>query len=652
MAKKIYDPVTDSYVERPSQGPSNGHKEVADNKQDVSGPNDASTERLETQSAKQTVPVDDTRSDSVAKTIDTVDKKPDPASSRPEFQAKTPSSLKRKVTDDTSLTGQETLGPNSQKQKVSDDPTTEPEARSPGSQKRKLTDVDSRNLPESKAPGALKRKSSDDTSPSGTEPTILSSTKRKVSDAPRIVSEMNTPNPLKHDAPTNASPTATVTKTPPSLKRKAPDDVTPKEEDTIKSAISLERKPISVAKLGKMKKRDPNDRPSQNRVVRRSPTPEDRPPRAHDKDKLPDPVPDTDRQEPTGDPAVKKQKRPGARRDPAEAERERQETLRRQDERDRKAREAANLRNQYHRGSEVVRSHYNARPNQGREQRNQSPIVNLRNFNNWIKSTLIRNFTEERGLHVLDMGCGKGGDLMKWDKAQIASYTGIDLAEVSIDQARGRYRNMRNARFPADFYAFDCFSQPLTQLLPPDRRTYDIVSMQFCMHYAFETEARARQTLSNVACSLPRGGKFIGTIPSSDEIIRHINKLAPGVKEWGNGIYRVEFENPPPEGPDVVFRPAYGHKYTFYLKDAVDIVPEYVVPFNAFRALAEEYNLELLYHKGFHELFDENCDTFDGGMLLDRMGVVKKDGSRGIEGDEREACGFYSAFCFEKRGAK
>lgn len=432
---------------------------------------------------------------------------------------------------------------------------------------------------------------------------------------------------------------------------------------------NTERRPISVSKLGKMKKRDPNKQITTEHVPARRPRSRSPSPgRRIFRDETSTPVlsehnerqfsPElarNKRSSPPPEPSVKRQKRPGVRRDPAEAEAERLETIRRQQESDRKAREAANLRNQYHRGSEVVRSHYNARPNQGREQRNQSPIVNLRNFNNWIKSTLIRNFTpnpRDKRVSVLDLGCGKGGDLMKWDKADVSSYTGIDLAEVSIDQARGRYQRMRNARFHADFYAFDCFGLPLTQLLPPDKRMFDMVSMQFCLHYAFESEAKVRQMLSNVACALPRGGKFLGTIPSSDAIISHIKKLPAGVKEWGNEIYKVEFEHPPPPGPDVVFRPPFGHKYTFYLKDAVDIVPEYVVPFNAFRAIAEEYNLELLYHKGFHEVFDENCDDFDGGMLLDRMGVVKKDGTRGIEGDEREACGFYAAFCFEKRGAK
>lgn len=422
---------------------------------------------------------------------------------------------------------------------------------------------------------------------------------------------------------------------------------------------SVERKPISVAKLGKMKKRDPTAVAAKNHVRKteeRSSSPvhavrHDPPP-----DRTSSPVEQKrEREETLEDQPVKRQKRPGARRDPEEAERERLETIRRQEESDRKAREAAAIRNQYYQGSEVVRSHYNYKRNQGREERDLSPIKKLRNFNNWIKSTLIKMFTpdsRDARVRVLDMGCGKGGDLQKWDKADISTYVGIDLAEHSIEDARSRYRKMNRPRFRADFHAYDCFGLPLNRLLPPDQRNFDVVSMQFCLHYAFESEAKARQMLSNVACSLSRGGKFIGTIPSSDSIISHIEKLPAGKKDWGNEIYRVEFENDPPPGPNIVFRPPYGHKYTFYLKDAVDIVPEYVVPFNAFRALAEEYNLELLYHKGFHEVFDENCDGFEAGILLDRMGVVKRDGSRGIEGDEREACGFYSAFCFEKRGAK
>jgi hypothetical protein len=67
---------------------------------------------------------------------------------------------------------------------------------------------------------------------------------------------------------------------------------------------------------------------------------------------------------------------------------------------------------------DVVTSHYNARPNTRVEDRVKSPIYYLRNFNNWIKSVIIADYTPSRAV-VLDLCAGKGGDLPKWCKARI-----------------------------------------------------------------------------------------------------------------------------------------------------------------------------------------------------------------------------------------
>ena len=145
-------------------------------------------------------------------------------------------------------------------------------------------------------------------------------------------------------------------------------------------------------------------------------------------------------------------------------DRERRERQLRDQQRERAELEAARSRPVY----EAVRQHYNEREDRGREARQESPIFKLRKFNNWIKSVLIGKFiperTEEeidegRGLFVLDIGCGKGGDLGKWQKqSQVQAYVGVDIAEVSIMHAEQSAAELRGRRFSTRFFAMDCFA--------------------------------------------------------------------------------------------------------------------------------------------------------------------------------------------------
>lgn len=70
-----------------------------------------------------------------------------------------------------------------------------------------------------------------------------------------------------------------------------------------------------------------------------------------------------------------------------------------------------------------VADHYNARPDVGVEKRKESAIFRLKSFNNWLKSVLIGRHARPND-RVLDMGVGKGGDLLKWSKARIKFFIG------------------------------------------------------------------------------------------------------------------------------------------------------------------------------------------------------------------------------------
>lgn len=111
--------------------------------------------------------------------------------------------------------------------------------------------------------------------------------------------------------------------------------------------------------------------------------------------------------------------------------------------------------------SNTVAHHYNKRREVGRDARESSPIIPLKRFNNWIKSALISMYAQVgwhagEGARILELGCGKGGDLRKWDRHRPAIMVLIDIADVSIEQARQRYEE---GHYPwaAEFFAFDCF---------------------------------------------------------------------------------------------------------------------------------------------------------------------------------------------------
>lgn len=282
---------------------------------------------------------------------------------------------------------------------------------------------------------------------------------------------------------------------------------------------------------------------------------------------------------------------------------------------------------------DAVASHYNAMPNNGKRAREDSKIIHMRKFNNWVKSILIKSYCRS-DFRVLDLAGGKGGDLQKWDKGYISTLILADIARTSVEDARERYNKGRYS-FHATFIAADCCSVSLEEHLP----NLDMVSCQFALHYSFESEERARNLLRNATCKLKKGGYFIGTIPDAEYLIDRVKKS--DTLRFGNSVYHVEFE-------DKNNFPIFGCKYVFHLEDAVISLPEYLVHFPTFVKLAEEFDLELVEKERFHDFYRRNIKNRGNAKLFDQMGCFNREGT--MSDDEWEATGIYMCFAFQKRG--
>jgi mRNA (guanine-N7-)-methyltransferase len=456
-------------------------------------------------------------------------------------------------------------------------------------------------------------------------------------------------------SPGTARETTQPQNAPPGNKRKVEDESAPEKPQPASDRPVTKRKRVEERsqKLRKPARAPPSAYARRDRTPpRESEAPKDEPPQ-----KSPSPPP----RPPTPDAQARQRKRPGGGSRMGIANRE---ILRQRQEERERAQEEGAMQTSRSRGlTDVVRQHYNTVPERGREWRKtESKIRGLRSFNNWVKSTLIQKFSPDeefisqltdtkdwaddsdvpqmgdKRLLVLDLGCGKGGDLGKWQLAPqtVDLYVGLDPAEISIVQARDRYHNMRTGRgsrgrrnpvFHAEFFPMDCFGQwlgdiPIIQQVGVDPSVgpggsmmsarwggggFDVVTSMFAIHYAFESEQKTRQMLCNVAGSLRKGGRFLGVCPNSDVISTKVaefnqtrKKLEAAKKAqneapedgeveeedvragWGNSLYRVRFPGATPE--DGVFRPPFGWRYSYFMEEAVEEIPEYVVPWEAFRA--------------------------------------------------------------------
>ncbi|XP_017285114.1 mRNA cap guanine-N7 methyltransferase [Kryptolebias marmoratus] len=291
-----------------------------------------------------------------------------------------------------------------------------------------------------------------------------------------------------------------------------------------------------------------------------------------------------------------------------------------------------------------VASHYNKLQEVGLEVRSQSRIFFMRNFNNWMKSVLIGEILEQvrdagtRNVSVLDLGCGKGGDLLKWRRGGISHLVCTDIAGVSVEQCQSRYEDMKRRShvnekiFSAQFITADSSKEVLSEKLDDPEMMFNICSCQFVYHYSFESEQKADMMLRNACERLKPGGFFIGTTPDAYQLIKRLE--ASDSLSFGNEVFKVSFQS---KGP----YPLFGCQYHFSLEGVVD-VPEFLVYFPLFEHMAKRYNMRLVLKQRFSEFFEEKVKKEHHRSLMMKMAALEPfpcgDGSR----QATESAGEYS----------
>ena len=168
-------------------------------------------------------------------------------------------------------------------------------------------------------------------------------------------------------------------------------------------------------------------------------------------------------------------------------------------------------------------------------------------------------------LAVLDLGCGRGGDLRKWARFRLKSYVGVDGAAACIEEARERQRGLLSqgrSSLAASFHVANLLTEPA----PAEDGSVDVVASMFFLQFTFGDEGSARRGLREAARALRPGGVFCALLPDGDRVVRLLAEARrPGVPFGHFRLQRL-----PPSAPE-----PFGVAYTFALVE--EACTEYAV---------------------------------------------------------------------------
>ena len=247
--------------------------------------------------------------------------------------------------------------------------------------------------------------------------------------------------------------------------------------------------------------------------------------------------------------------------------------------------------------------------------------------NQYIKSQLIESVSPGKNKkkfegELLDLSCGKGGDLPKWKKANLKRIIGIDIDKPGLRYAMNFYKKYPRPKpsvyfawgdsskliFPNYDVGLDDMSKLRLKEYIPNKYNFDIVSVQFSLHYFYGDRKSTENIIQNIHDNLKKGGHFIGTCFDGKTVFEKLKKNPLLEGKDGDNInwsiqkdYKIRTFNDKKD--------FFGKKIKVYFKSIGHTHIEYLVNFEYFKKMCSKVGLKLVYVKPFSKIYEEMKET-------------------------------------------
>ena len=296
-------------------------------------------------------------------------------------------------------------------------------------------------------------------------------------------------------------------------------------------------------------------------------------------------------------------------------------------------------------GSEILETEYNPDAYYRNNADAQTQTRGLRDFHNkYVKQWLIKSVCRP-GNTLIDLACGKAGDLQKWIHAKLSFVYGIDYSQDNLTNllngACTRYLNTykQYRNMPASLFVqgdsgknilsgaamFNERGKQINEVVFGERRTgkdaamslgkgvmrqaskgkdgFNVSSCQFAMHYMFATPSTFYNFVENIAECTKNNGYYIATCydgasifellkgKTKDSIVKE-NKLVWEIVRKYNGERTIFPDN----------ETSLGMEISVYQESINAWISEYLVNFEFFNKTMNEYGMYLLTDAELNEI--------------------------------------------------
>lgn len=163
-----------------------------------------------------------------------------------------------------------------------------------------------------------------------------------------------------------------------------------------------------------------------------------------------------------------------------------------------------------------------------------NPFYNMRRFHNFVKRRILTKYPARS---LLDLACGKGGDIQKWIDNDIKYVEGFDFNKESIIEANNRFEKASHKATTKNFdFKFSVCNLLEEQVKPKFNDQFDMVTCQFALHYFCENmDIFAVFLKTNIIPFIKKNGYFIGCLFDGESLVKALPIVSSNCSLTKNG---------------------------------------------------------------------------------------------------------------------